>query len=787
MDSKVVALKEFNGDFNALEKRGKDEIDVTIPVDASNCKSNKCISLPTPLGFKASAISFLDKKNTQVSSEGIRIEQDYFGITRLYNVPSQIKTVKYRLNKTAIEPIDNIFVDWTKPFYFPKSESPIDKEIENVNSPLMKINLCRQKFESFDPIYTKLKEIQQIYKESPNYFQSLYDMRCGHCVHLTDLLSNELRLAKFPTLSAHGLTLEGKSFRSDVGHKQAICFIDNEPHILEATKSRMWGIEFDKKKMKESAPLLLKFIQAGLYSKIDLRKRTDAWRIDEYKLHFENEMIKELTDITNNWDDWLKNNNVSEIIPALSKLESSGGTLSAHLESLIEKGKYDHSIFTLLEKCKPEKFKQDFLDWFKSLPKNKSIVVQVQLLSEFLLIKEKSGRSNLIEKLILPLLGVKYVASKKALEKLQEYLIQDFSLLDDKTLDLLLETTKKLKPITLPDNVKEYIKKSCRYVDLRRINPKIIEFCKLYGEEGKTYIENILKEKEIRLSAAAKKAVEKEDIKPQASDNIFKAPVIQLISKEQFESILNSNLIIKSFVQHSGLSWKESKEAPLWQEIIENTVSKYYENHFKLHIGLAKELVKQNIQEGTRYGFTVIHDMLIKTSYGKSLKRLSEDLRKYFSEDINIDSTKLKDIYEYHFVKTKYYKEIKHELSKLKDDELRVISAIIADPILFLDLNKLLCIKEAYKPALEMDYATYFPSDGCKLIPNILMQDNSYWGNILAREIMHESEGARFNISYLSTVGNEFQAAKKLSESLTSKMRTKQEPLFGKGYLRFAH
>ena len=91
IENKEVQLENLQKSLSRT--RGK--IDIELPLSFIPTTSDgKGKVLPTHLGYRAQAVSLQDDSGKEIATNGITANQDIFGITRIYNIPTEARTIK---------------------------------------------------------------------------------------------------------------------------------------------------------------------------------------------------------------------------------------------------------------------------------------------------------------------------------------------------------------------------------------------------------------------------------------------------------------------------------------------------------------------------------------------------------------------------------------------------------------------------------------------------------------------------------------------------------------------
>ena len=208
IENKEVQLENLQ----KLLPRTRGEIDIELPLSFIPTTSDgKGKVLPTHLGYRAQAVLLQDDSGKEITTNGLTAYQDIFGITRVYNIPSEARTIKYRLVKVEQEQITEVADGWSegiRPEFKRKGDDIFDEAIERSPSLDGKLSLITAKLRRYPPIYTTDINIQQILDAAAQ--KGIYhEVQAaigifGKCDHLSITRANENNLAGIPSGIASG-------------------------------------------------------------------------------------------------------------------------------------------------------------------------------------------------------------------------------------------------------------------------------------------------------------------------------------------------------------------------------------------------------------------------------------------------------------------------------------------------------------------------------------------------------------------------------------------------------
>ena len=526
----VANLKHFE-DFTDLPERKQGQIDVELPLALQDSSSDSVITLPTRLGYTVTDIGFIGG-----NSKNIVVEKDAFGITYLKNVDS-VQTVKYRLTKTPLKPIQDIPEHWQMAFNSSDLENGIiDKALEKAKTISEKINLIKARLKVSSPVYTTSKSIQEILDKTQDYFRAQEALGyLGDCRHQSICLANELRKNKIVALCARGLTVgncdEGKSFRSDLGHRQTI-YLDERgiPHLEEATSIRDDEMSLNEAQVEKDKPKTLKILSSNSVSEDKaieyLKSKAEPWRqrsrnsdftatlgTSEFRTHIEQitrrttntddtedgykeeiySKAAKLENITKQWKQTLLSGNLKNILCALVDMNE----LKQSVKNKISYAKESYPIVSkFLEDIDTQTYIKEFVEWYDLPLNNTNDKLHLELISNSnLCINDDDVRLaviHCIQQKPLPLLDS---TSLPALEKCLNAWWSDQRLCPiESVIDLNLEIakqTQKLKydPEILLRNLECVLQRDWNWLPSPTIIAKTCEILRMLHPE------NIIEEK----------------------------------------------------------------------------------------------------------------------------------------------------------------------------------------------------------------------------------------------------------------------------------------------------
>lgn len=504
--NEIVTLQRFN-DFSDLPERKSGQIDIELPVDTAQFKAGQCIVLPTHLGYRATAISFCEAQD-----EKVIIEQNPFGLTILKNLDPNVKTIRYRLEKTKLKPIKDIPGEWSTHFET-TNKKPGDDFIEGAIKQhkgfKQKVDLIKAQTTNTNPVYSTNKDIQEILKEVKNYFEAQKELGLmGHCEHMAVYLANEFRKNGIPAIvvggNVTGVGPEGLSFRSDAGHSVVLYFDERGvPHIEDATLLADKNCSLNETQVALDKKDALKVISSatGNVTNHYLSKRVSAWRVfskqssnsdfqstvgtreyrekistdqfiskpkQNYKDAYE-EVLRDcrqkaykevisLEKAKEEWQESLEKGNLKKALNSLGLIHAcvnqSHGDIYTYLNYIRTRGVVDTVLPKVLNSTDPEKYADEFLQWFNSHNDVEKEKLQKELLDfltkpeEYKFIYELTYSNT--ANAILPLLNKKEIL-ELPIDKLEQFqrLLQSSHLNKDLKVKWLEEITCKIREIKL--------------------------------------------------------------------------------------------------------------------------------------------------------------------------------------------------------------------------------------------------------------------------------------------------------------------------------------------------
>lgn len=292
IENKEVQLENLQELDWAFRSYG--EIDIELPLSfISNTSDGKGKILPTHLGYKAQAILLQDADGKEIETNGITAYQDIFGITRIYDIPIEARTIKYRLVKAEPEQITELPDGWSEgisPEFKRKGDEIFNEAIERSSSLDGKLSLIATKLRRYPPIYTTDINIQRILSAAAK--KGIYhEIQAaigifGKCDHVSITRANENNLAHIPSGIASGKILDegpnGVQVRSDSEHAQTIYLDENRhPQTLEATSITSSGRKINERKVAEDTPRVLEMIATLKIEDLckKLQEMSKSWRM----------------------------------------------------------------------------------------------------------------------------------------------------------------------------------------------------------------------------------------------------------------------------------------------------------------------------------------------------------------------------------------------------------------------------------------------------------------------------------------------------------------------------
>ncbi len=430
IDSKDVTSEIINfTKFKELGERKRENIDIELPIDTSLFNFGECLILPTPLGFTTKAISLTTRFGYHVPLDGVTIKRDALGVSRLYNVPSSARYIRYRLTETSLNPIKDVQDEWLKNFGSNIKEDDentfLGKLITNAKNKKEIIPLIRAKLQVKEPVYSVYIGIEQILASAKNNFYDVEDGigLIGRCEHMATYLANEFRKYNIPAIVISGETIEntrkGTQFRSDMPHAQTL-YLDEEgrPHIEEATTLDSKYYTLDEKQVNHDKYPIFKMMKTLSKERLikNLENIAPKWRIPNTEQTKKENPILETSGILlstspsntkdrklalglqeadavqriiNSWDSILKRGDVKQILQSFARVERSNlrKILYAPWTGVFVHDSHDpyndrdfFPLITFLGTIDMDKLTQDFKEWFLSNPKEKQIEIQHQLI-----------------------------------------------------------------------------------------------------------------------------------------------------------------------------------------------------------------------------------------------------------------------------------------------------------------------------------------------------------------------------------------------------------------------